>query len=63
MGPANADQLVWMYGKDLEGLDLNFTWGFYSKPGIGTARGGGAHVHPVDEVWCLSVLTRRISTI
>jgi hypothetical protein len=49
MGPANADQIVWMYGEDLEGLDLNFTWGFYSKPGI-WHRGGGAHVHPVDEV-------------
>ena len=49
MGPANADQIVWMYGNDLEGLDLNFTWGFYSKPGI-WHRGGGAHVHPVDEV-------------
>jgi len=49
MGPGNADQLVWMYGSDLEGLNLNFTWGFYSKPGI-WHRGGGAHVHPVDEV-------------
>lgn len=48
-GPGNADQLVWLYGDDLEGLNLNFTWGFYSKPGI-WHRGGGAHVHPVDEV-------------
>ena len=48
-GRANAQQLVWMYGKDLEGLNLNFTWGFYSKSGI-WHRGGGAHVHPVDEV-------------
>jgi hypothetical protein len=52
MGPANADQIVWMYGKDLEGLPLNFTWGFYSKPGIWhrAPTGLGAHVHPVDEV-------------
>ncbi len=52
MGPGNADQLVWMYGKDLEGLDLNFTWGFYSKPGIWHRRdtGRGAHVHPEPEL-------------
>jgi hypothetical protein len=49
MGPGNADQLVWMYGKDLEGMDLNFAWGYCSKPGI-WHRGGGAHVHPIDEV-------------
>ena len=49
LGPGNADHLTWMYGKDLAGLDVNLTWGFYSKPGI-WHRGGGAHVHPVDEV-------------
>ena len=52
LGPGNADQLVWMYGKDLEGLNLNFTWGFYSKPGIWHRRetGRGAHVHPEPEL-------------
>jgi hypothetical protein len=49
LGPGNADHLTWMYGKDLEGLDVNLTWGFYSRPGI-WHRGVGAHVHPVDEV-------------
>jgi hypothetical protein len=48
-GPGNADHLAWFYGKDLEGLNLNLTWGFYSKPGI-WQRGVGAHVHPTDEV-------------
>jgi len=49
LGPGNADHLVWMYGKDLEGLDVNLTWGFYSSPGV-WHRGVGAHVHPVGEV-------------
>ena len=52
-GPANSDSLVWMYGKDLEGLELNFTWGFYKKPGVwhrGPGKADGAHVHPYDEV-------------
>ncbi len=49
LGPGNADHLAWIYGKDMEGLDMNLTWGFYSKPGI-WHRGVGAHVHPVAEV-------------
>jgi len=48
-GPGNADHLTWLFGRDLAGLDVNFSWGFYSKPGI-WHRGMGAHVHPVDEV-------------
>lgn len=48
-GPGNADQLIWMYGKDLEGIELSFTWGFYSSPGI-WHKERGAHVHPsADE--------------
>jgi hypothetical protein len=47
-GPGNADQLIWMYGKDLEGLDLSFTWGFYSSRGI-WHKGRGAHVHPSGD--------------
>ena len=53
VGPGNADNLVWMYGKDLEGLDLNFTWGFHKSPGIwhrGPGDSDGAHIHPNDEV-------------
>ncbi|MEM2454936.1 MAG: hypothetical protein QXN21_03225 [Candidatus Bathyarchaeia archaeon] len=52
VGPANADQLIWMYGRDLEGLDVNISWGFYSKCGAwhkSPETRGGAHVHPVDE--------------
>jgi hypothetical protein len=49
LGPGNADHLAWLYGRDLEGVDMNILWGFYSSPGI-WHRGVGAHVHPVDEV-------------
>lgn len=52
-GPGSSDNLVWMKGKDLEGINLNFTWGFHKKPGIwhrGPGKSDGAHVHPHDEV-------------
>ncbi len=39
VGPGNADNLVWMYGKDLEGLELNFTWGFHKSRGWYSLRG------------------------
>lgn len=48
-GPGNTDHLVWMSGKDLEGLNANIFWGFCSQPGI-WRRGTGAHMHPTDEV-------------
>lgn len=48
-GPGHADHLTWMYGKDLEGLNVNVAWGFCSSPGI-WQRGVSAHVHPADEV-------------
>ena len=47
-GPGNADHLVWMYGRDLEGMDMNIAWGFCSQPGV-WARGINAHFHPADE--------------
>lgn len=50
VGPGNADQLIWIYGQDLEGLDVNISWGFYTQCGIWHRMpSGGAHVHPVDE--------------
>ena len=48
-GPGNADHMTWMYGTDLEGLDVNIAWGFASQPGI-WQRGFGAHSHPADEI-------------
>ncbi|MEJ2111060.1 MAG: hypothetical protein P8Z37_14350 [Acidobacteriota bacterium] len=48
-GPGSADHMVWLTGKDLEGLNATIAWGLCSQPGI-SRRGVGAHVHPVDEV-------------
>ena len=49
LGPGNADHLVWLFGEDLEGFDVNFTWGFYTGSGI-WHRGGEAHYHPEEEI-------------
>jgi hypothetical protein len=49
LGPGNADHLAWFYGKELEGLNVNMDWGFFSKPGL-WHRGVGAHTHTADEV-------------
>jgi hypothetical protein len=48
-GPGNADHLIWTFGKDLEGFNVNIAWGFCSRPGI-WHRGVGAHFHPADEI-------------
>jgi hypothetical protein len=47
-GPGYTDHLIWMSGKDLEGLNTSIFWGFCSQPGI-WRRGTGAHVHPAGE--------------
>jgi hypothetical protein len=52
IGPGNADQLVWLFGKDLEGMDVNFTWGFYSRCGK-WHRAGETHTHPEEEILVL----------
>jgi hypothetical protein len=49
VGPGNGDEVVWLYGNDLEGFDVNFTWGFYSRCGK-WHRGGEAHYHPEAEI-------------
>ncbi len=51
IGPGNGDQVVWLYGRDLGGIDVNFTWGLYSKCGK-WHRGGEAHTHPEEEILC-----------
>jgi hypothetical protein len=48
MGPGNGDSIIWMFGDDLNGFDLNFTWGFYSGTGIWHRHGEG-HTHPETE--------------
>ncbi len=49
VGPGNGDQIVWLFGKDLEGFEVNFTWGFYTQSGK-WHRGGEAHYHPEEEI-------------
>jgi hypothetical protein len=49
VGPGNGDEVVWLYGDDLEGFNVNFTWGFYSRCGK-WHRGGEAHYHPEEEI-------------
>jgi len=50
-GPGLSENAVWMFGKDLEGMDLNFCWSIHKDPGIWMrGPGRGAHVHPYDEV-------------
>jgi hypothetical protein len=51
VGPGNGDQIVWLYGRDLEGMQVNFTWGLYSRCGK-WHRGGEAHTHPEAEILC-----------
>jgi hypothetical protein len=48
MGPGNADQLVWLFGEDIQNFELNFTWGFFSGTGK-WHRPGEGHTHPEVE--------------
>lgn len=49
LGPGNSDELIWMFGKDLERFELNFLWGHYSKAGK-WHRDGESHTHPDEEI-------------
>lgn len=49
IGPGNADSLVWLYGDQVENLEVNFTWGYYTQCGK-WHRGGEAHTHPEEEI-------------
>ncbi|MBN1161573.1 MAG: hypothetical protein JXA17_06485 [Dehalococcoidales bacterium] len=48
MGGANARQMTFMAGDQLQGFNLNFVVGVYDEPGD-WAPGMGAHTHPFDE--------------
>ncbi len=52
VGPGNGDDIVWVFGDNLEGMDVNFTWGLYSQNGK-WHRKGEVHTHPEAEalVW------------
>jgi hypothetical protein len=54
-GPGLTKNAVWMFGKDLEGMNVNFCWGIHTQPGLWMrGPGRGSHVHPVDEVLVLA---------
>jgi hypothetical protein len=55
-GTGNADFIVNMQGKELEGLALNYSWGFHSRTGEWYPDNAGLHVHPADEVLLFSGL-------
>jgi hypothetical protein len=48
LGPGSADHIIQIFGSDIEGLDLNFTWGFWSGCGV-WHRGQEGHVHPSEQ--------------
>ena len=51
VGPGNGDDIVWLFGDNLEGFDVNFTWGYYTRCGK-WHRGGEIHTHPEAEILC-----------
>jgi hypothetical protein len=53
-GPAGT--MVWLMGKDLEGLSLNFIWGYVNVAGEWTLGRTGGHMHPYGECFILAGL-------
>ncbi|MDR0817737.1 MAG: hypothetical protein LBN35_03770 [Clostridiales Family XIII bacterium] len=48
VGPGNADNLIWLFGDELEDFEVNFTWGHYSRCGK-WHRAGETQTHPEEE--------------
>jgi hypothetical protein len=46
VGPGNADLLWWPKGKELEGKNVNFSFGYYTKIGDWHTKETGGHYHP-----------------
>jgi hypothetical protein len=55
VGPGNADNLLWLYGHDCLGFELNFLFSHCTKCGI-WHRGGTSHAHPEEEILILAGL-------
>jgi hypothetical protein len=49
MGPGNSDNLVWLFGDELQNFDVNILWGHYSHAGI-WHRMGECHGHHEEEI-------------
>lgn len=48
-GPGNAENIVWLFGSEMLGFELNTLWGHYTDPGI-WHRAGESHSHPTEEI-------------
>ena len=49
MGPGNSDNIVWLFGEDLQNIEINVLWGHYSQPGVWHRMGDG-HTHVQEEM-------------
>ena len=49
LGPGNSDRLLWKFGEEMLGLELNTFWGHCSRCGL-WHRGGEHHIHPAEEI-------------
>ncbi len=49
-------KIVWPMGSDLEGLNLNFAWGYTSFVGEWTPGRTGGHIHPYGECFVFTGL-------
>jgi hypothetical protein len=52
----SPEYITWPKGSDLEGLDLNFVWGYHHKVGQWAVGGRYGHVHPYGEVFVFTGL-------
>jgi hypothetical protein len=49
-GKAKPGYVAWPMGTDLEGLNINFSWGVHSQAGDNFPDKRGFHIHPFDEL-------------
>jgi len=43
------EYMIWPKGSDLDGQNLNFSWGYYNHTGNWHPDNPGGHIHPYDE--------------
>ena len=55
-GNGKPEYITWPKGSDLEGLNLNFVWGYHNKVGQWGVGGEYGHVHPYGEVFVFTGL-------
>ena len=60
VGPGNADSMFHFTGKDIDGCDSNFSFGYYSKPGSWDPEGSGGQYHPYDSVLLFGGLNPKV---